>query len=64
MSNRLRYRLARPWLSALRAARALGPALPPSFRILILHDTPPQTLGALDRLVRAVKRGPGIISPP
>ena len=59
----LRYRLAGPWLSGLRAWRRIGGARPPALRILILHDVPEERFADLDRLLHTVKRRHVFVAP-
>ena len=60
----LRYKLAKP---LLWTHRLMGPlrrgASTPSFRVLLLHDIPRDSLRAFERLVLHIKDRYGLISP-
>lgn len=58
----LRYRLARPWLAALRAGRPLAGGNR-GFRILLFHDVADHHLEVLNDLVADVKRTQGVLTP-
>lgn len=62
---RAREALAGPWLAGLSAWRALGGrAVPPgAFRILLLHDVPPDRRGRLAALLDHIAAHGGFVTP-